>query len=111
MKNLIINNHAFNQIETWFKNFKNEVLTEIEGMKNAEKSNDEIFYSTEEIAKLLGISKKTLYNLNNTREITYSKVSGKCFYTKKSVIEYLERNTHKSKYEIEAEELSKLIRL
>ncbi len=109
MENIIINNHAFNQIETWLTNFKKEVLTEIDGMKNL-KSDDETYYTAEQTAEILGISKKTLYNLNNNREITYSKAAGKCFYTKKNVKDFLQRNTYKSKYEIESETLSNLIR-
>ena len=109
MENLIINNHAFNQIETWLTNFKEEVLKEIEGMKNAQ-SDVETYYTAEQTAEILCISKKTLYNLNNAREITYSKAAGKCFYTKKNVKDFLQRNTHKSKYEIEVETLSNLIR-
>ena len=64
MENFIINNHAFNRIETWLTNFKKEVLTEIEGMKNLQ-SDDETYYSAEQTAEILCISKKTLYNLNN----------------------------------------------
>ena len=44
MENTIINNHAFNQIETWLTNFKKEVLTEIEGIKNLQ-NDDETYYS------------------------------------------------------------------
>lgn len=108
MNNYIINDHAFNQIETWLTNFKKEVLKEIEKMKN-QQNEGEIYYSADQVAEILGISKGTLYNLNTSREITYSKVSGKCFYTKKSVMNYLSRNTLKSKYEIEDETLSNLI--
>ncbi|MFV0234070.1 helix-turn-helix domain-containing protein [Empedobacter falsenii] len=109
MENFIINNHAFNQIETWLTGFKKEVLKEIEEMKNLQ-NDDEIYYTAEQTAEILCISIKTLYNLNNAHEITFSKASGKCFYTKKSIKEYLERNTYKSKYEIEAETFSNLIR-
>lgn len=109
MKNYIIDNQTFNQIETWLMNFKDEVLTEIEKLNNLQ-NDDETYYTTDQTADILGISKKTLYNLNNTREITYSKAAGKCFYSKKNVKDFLQRNTYKSKYEIKVETLSNIIR-
>ncbi|HFK5512002.1 TPA: helix-turn-helix domain-containing protein [Elizabethkingia anophelis] len=87
-----------------------------EELKNAQSSfipskEDETFYSLEQVAEMLGISPKTMYSLNNRKEIGYSKLAGKCYYHKKDIIEAINKGRVKTRYEIELEAINSVTSL
>jgi len=92
-------------IEEINRNIRLVVREEIKNLKcNQKEINPEnVIYNFEDTRKLLGISSATLYALNRNRKITYFKASGKCFYSKKCILDYLKMNKIKSIAEIELE--------
>lgn len=49
-------------------------------------------YSTEEIAKILNVSKVTVYRLIESKKIPFYKIKGSIRIAEKDVMEFLERN-------------------
>ena len=92
-------------IEEIKRNIRLVVREEIKNLKcNQKEINPEnVIYNFEDTRKLLGISSATLYALNRNRKIPYFKTLGKCFYSKKCILDYLKMNKIKSIAEIELE--------
>jgi hypothetical protein len=92
-------------IEEIKRNIRLVVREEIKNLKcNQKEINPEnVIYNFEDTRKLLGISSATLYALNRNRKIPYFKCLGKCFYSKKCILDYLKMNKIKSIAEIELE--------
>ncbi|MDV3476715.1 hypothetical protein CMU98_14020 [Elizabethkingia anophelis] len=87
-----------------------------EELKNAQNfvvqpKEEEMLYSLEQVAKMLGISTKTMYSLNNRKEIGYSKFAGKCYYSKKDIIEAINQGRVKTKHEIQLEAINSITNL
>lgn len=97
-----------NIIDLVSQNLRKIVKEELESLtKSFTPVNDEdVIYNIEQAAEILGISKSTLYNLNRNREIGYYKKAGKCFYTRKKLLDYVKSGNIKSKFEIEFEALN-----
>ncbi len=68
---------------------------------NHSQNDENIIYTLQQAADLLGVSIKTMYSLNNKNEISYMKRAGKCYYSKKAILNYLKGNTIPSKYELQ----------
>lgn len=64
---------------------------------------EELFYTLEETASILGGTKQTLYTMNSKNEIPYCKRGKKCFYLKVDILNYIQEGRIKSKSEIEKE--------
>ena len=91
-----------NIFEELVGNIRQVIREELEKLKNSfvQQKDDEIFYKIEQVAEMLGIEKKTMYSLNSRKEIAFSKFAGQCFYSKKDIIEAINRGRIKPKYEI-----------
>ena len=50
-------------------------------------------------------------SLNNRKEIAFSKFAGQCFYSKKDIIEAINRGRIKPKYEIEQDAQKSILNL
>lgn len=92
-------------IEEISRNIRLVVREEIKNLMCNQNETDpeDVIYNFEDTRKLLGISTATLYALNRNRKISYFKSSGKCFYSKKCILDYLKMNKIKSIAEIELE--------
>ena len=55
-------------------------------------------YSSKEACEYLKISKKTLDNLCDLKELGYYKPRGKRYFMKEDLDVYIQRNRHRSKY-------------
>ena len=97
-----------NIVDLLSQNIRQIVKEELENItKNFNTvSDEEVIYDIEQTAQMLGISKSTLYTLNRNREIEYYKKVGKCFYTKKNILEFIKSGNMKTKKEIEFEALN-----
>ncbi len=51
------------------------------------------YYTKEEVLKMTGWSERTLQNLRDTKQITYSQHGRKILYPVKGILEFLDRNT------------------
>ena len=53
-------------------------------------------YNTKDLAKLLHVSKETIYRLVESRKISFYKIKGSIRFAEKDVLKYLEENKFKS---------------
>lgn len=95
------------------QNIRLVIQEELEKLKNiiSQPKDEELFYSLEDVAGILGISPKTMYSLNRRREITYSKQANKCYYSKKDILDFIARGRIKSKHDIELEASNSLLNI
>ena len=102
-----------NIFEELVGNIRKMIKDELEKFKNSfvQQKDDEIFYNIEQVAAMLGIQKKTMYSLNNRKEIAFSKFAGQCFYSKKDITEAINRGRIKPKYEIEQDAQKSILNL
>lgn len=101
MKNITFSLNQ-NIFEVIVGNIRQVIKEELEKLKNSfvQQKDEEMFYNIEQVAEMLGIEKQTMYSLNNRKEIAYSKFAGQCFYSKKDIIEAINRGRIKPKNEI-----------
>lgn len=95
----------YNIFEELVGNIKKTVQEELEIFKSSlsYSKDEELFYTLEETAKILGIGKQALYGMNSRNEIPYCKRGKKCFYLKVDILNYIQEGRIKSKSEIEKE--------
>ncbi|UTX47169.1 helix-turn-helix domain-containing protein [Chryseobacterium sp. MA9] len=94
-----------NIFEELVENIKITVQEELEKIKESlsYSKDEELFYTLEQTAKILGIGKQALYGMNSRNEIPYCKRGKKCFYLKVDILNYIQEGRIKSKSEIEKE--------
>lgn len=102
-----------NIFEELVGNIRKMIKDELEKFKNSfvQQKDEETFYNIEQVAAMLGIQKKTMYSLNNRKEIAFSKFAGQCFYSKKDITEAIKRGRIKPKYEIEQDAQKSILNL
>ena len=102
-----------NIFEAIVGNIRQVIREELEKLKNSfvQQKDEETFYNIEQVAEMLGIEKKTMYSLNNRKEIAYTKFAGQCFYSKKDIIEAINRGRIKPKHEIEQDAQKSILTL
>lgn len=101
-----------NIFEELVENIKKTFKEELEKIKESlsYSKDEELFYTLEQTAKILGIKKEALYGMNSKNEIPYCKRFGKCYYLKVDILNYIQEGRIKSKSEIEKEAISSLIK-
>jgi hypothetical protein len=84
---------------------KKTFIEELEKIKESfsYSKDEELFYTLEQTAEILGIKKQALYGMNSRNEIPYCKRFRKCYYLKVDILNYIQEGRIKSKYEIERE--------
>ncbi len=94
-----------NIFEELVENIKITLKEELEKIKESfsYSKDEELFYTLEQTAKILGIKKQALYGMNSRNEIPYSKRGKKCYYLKVDILNYIQEGRIKSKSEIERE--------
>lgn len=102
--------NIMNIVEILSQNIRKIIREELINItQNGVTQNDnETIYTIHQVAEILGISVNTIYRLNRDREIGFYKKTGKCFYTKKNILEFIESGKVKSKHEIELEATTSL---
>lgn len=102
-----------NIFEELVGNIRQVIREELEKLKNSfvQQKDEETFYNIEQVAEMLGIEKQTMYSLNNRKEIAYTKFAGQCFYSKKDIIEAINRGRIKPKHEIEQDAQKSILSL
>lgn len=99
-----------NIIDDLMQNIRQMFKEELENITSSIQPNDEeTLYSLEQVAKILGVSQKTMYSLNSRNEIAYCKRVNKCFYLKKDVLDYIQKGRVRTKAEIELEATNSLL--
>lgn len=76
----------------------------------AQSKDDETIFTLEQTAEILGIAPKTMYSVNNKKDISYFKRNNKCFYLKADIMDYIYKGRVKSKSEIEKEAINSIIK-
>jgi excisionase family DNA binding protein len=101
-----------NIFEELVGDIKRALQVELENFKVSftQLKNEEMFYSLEETAEILGITKQTLYTMNSKNEIPYCKRGKKCFYLKVDIMNYIQEGRIKSRTEVENETINSLIK-
>lgn len=99
-----------NVFDDLMQNIRQMFKEELENATSFTQPNDEeILYSLEQVAKILGVSPKTMYSLNSRNEIAYCKRVNKCFYLKKDLLDYIQQGRVRTKAEIELEATNSLL--
>lgn len=71
---------------------KEDLLNEIQNLKNQGFSTDKKWYRNAELAKLLGISQSSLQNLRNNGTLPFTKISGTIYYDINDINTILKEN-------------------
>lgn len=71
---------------------------------------EEAIFTLDQTAEILGLVPKTMYTINNRKDISYCKRNNKCFYLKEDIMDYIRKGRIKSKSEIEIEAVNSLFK-